>query len=96
MSDGLREPVGESSGKWECERSILGVILRFEWRGGTYVDVSGPSGACKDVINLGPIRGRAAIHPRIEQTQAAFEGAVDEWIKQYPPDALRHDVLHNW
>lgn len=79
--------------KWECERNVLGEILRFEWSGGIYIDVSCPPGSPQEVINVESDTSRG---PRIELTQEAFEREVDEWIEKYPPKALHHDVVENW
>jgi hypothetical protein len=79
--------------RWECERNVLGEILRFEWAGGIYIEVSCPPGDPQEVIN---ITDDTTGCPRIERTQEAFEQEVDRWIKSYGPKDLRHDVVENW
>jgi hypothetical protein len=78
---------------WTCERDVLGKVLRFEWSGGIYIEVSCPPGSPQEVIN---ITDETAGGPRIERTQDAFEGEVDQWIKNYGPEELLHDVVENW
>jgi hypothetical protein len=78
--------------EWTCERDVLGKTLRFEWSGGIYIEVSCPPGAAAEVINVGGESGGA----RIERDQEAFEREVDDWIANYPPESLLHDVVENW
>jgi hypothetical protein len=76
-----------------CERDVLGTMLRFEWSGGIYIDVSCPPGSAQEVINIGADTGGA----RIDYTQQAdFEREVDEWIERYPPQDLLREVAENW
>lgn len=78
---------------WICERDVLGKVLRFEWTGGIYIEVSCPPGSPQEVIN---ISDETAGGSRIERAQDSFEGEVDRWIESYPPEDLLHDVVENW
>jgi len=78
---------------WVCERNVLGEILRFEWTGGIYIEVSCPPAGPQEVIN---VTDDVTGSPRLERTQQAFEREVDEWIDCYGPEQLRHDVVEQW
>jgi hypothetical protein len=76
-----------------CERNVLGEILRFEWHGGIYIEVSCPPGEPSEVIN---VESDATGGVSIDRRQQAFEREVDRWIKTYGPEQLHHDVVEHW
>lgn len=71
------------------------VRLEFIWHGGQYIDVRavGLIDHPSEVIN---VWNSYTDQPTIERADDAFHAKVDEWIEEYPADALKHDVLVNW
>lgn len=74
------------------------VSLAFSWHGGPYIDlgITNPMTGefiASEVIN---VWNYDTDTPRIAVNNQAFIAKVDEWIKEYPEDALVHDAIFNW
>jgi hypothetical protein len=69
--------------------------LGFEWHGGAYIEVCRGDAFAhpREVINVWDYAADGPLYPRTIQGMTA---AVNEWIDNYGPDDLVHDVTHNW
>lgn len=78
----------------KVRRSLrYGLVLEFVWHGGAYIEVRRVPDSPVEVINVWDY---ATNEPRIPRTKGAMSRRVDDWIAEYPKDALIHDVVENW
>lgn len=82
-------------------RKLGTVELRFEWRGGPYIDVHEKGYTAVEVINVWDYTKNEPIVP---VTNAGLRKAADNWVETYGDHstplacmaALEHDVINHW
>lgn len=82
-------------------RTLGEIRLRFEWRGGPYIDVHEVGWSTAEVINVWDYEKN---EPKVPVTNAGLKKAAEEWVTTYSDQetplacmaALEHDVINHW
>ena len=95
MTRKFREDVPDGQFHHRLTRYVDGIKLGFEWHGGAYIQVCRGEAFAhpSEVINVWDY---ASNSPTIPRTDEAMGSRVDEWVRNYGPTDLVHDVKNNW